>query len=113
MPDISNHVKAILVSGVGFLADQYDLQSINILTTILGYVYYPDTNTLPTIPSSLLSAAATNGAIIGQVVYGILADKMGRKRMYGVELMIIVVGTVGGALASNTPGWCFRCLYSL
>lgn len=99
-----HHLKAILVSGVGFLADQYDLQSINILTTIIGYVYYPGTNTIPTTPGSLLSAAATVGAIAGQVIFGILADKYGRKRMYGIELMIIIVGTVGAALAANTAG---------
>jgi PHS family inorganic phosphate transporter-like MFS transporter len=97
-----HHVKAILVSGVGFLADQYDLQSINILTTIIGYVYYPGTNTIPTIPSSLLSAAATVGAIAGQLIFGVLADRYGRKRMYGIELMIIIVGTIGASLASNT-----------
>ncbi|KAG2173304.1 hypothetical protein INT43_004678 [Umbelopsis isabellina] len=99
-----HHVKAILVSGVGFLADQYDLQSINILSTIIGYVYYPGTNTIPTVPSSLLSASATVGAIAGQLIFGYLADRYGRKRMYGIELMIIIVGTIGAALASNTPG---------
>lgn len=97
-----HHVKAILVSGVGFLADQYDLQSINILSTIIGYVYYPGTNTIPTVPSSLLSASATVGAIAGQLIFGYLADRYGRKRMYGIELMIIIVGTIGASLASNT-----------
>lgn len=100
-----HHVKAILVSGVGFLADQYDLQSINILTTIIGYVYFAgNNNTIPTTPSSLLSAAATVGAIAGQVIFGILADRYGRKRMYGIELMIIIIGTVGASLSANTAG---------
>ncbi|CAO3672533.1 unnamed protein product [Umbelopsis ramanniana] len=100
-----HHVKAILVSGVGFLADQYDLQSINILTTIIGYVYFAgNNNAIPTTPSSLLSAAATVGAIAGQVIFGILADRYGRKRMYGIELMIIIIGTVGASLSANTAG---------
>ena len=41
------------------------------------------------------------GALIGQILFGILSDRKGRKKMYGVELTIIVIGTVGSALSGN------------
>lgn len=34
-------------------------------------------------------------------MFGILSDRKGRKKMYGVELIIIVIGTVGSALSGN------------
>jgi PHS family inorganic phosphate transporter-like MFS transporter len=43
------------------------------------------------------------GTVVGQVIFGIMADLVGRKRMYGVELLIIIVATLAQAIASNSP----------
>ncbi|RUP51094.1 phosphate transporter [Jimgerdemannia flammicorona] len=100
-----NHLKAVVVSGVGFLADMYDLFSINIILPMIGFVYFSgNKNTIPTDLNSLLTAAATVGAILGQLVFGFLSDRLGRKRMYGIELLIVFVATLGACLASNTGG---------
>ncbi|KNC99650.1 phosphate:H+ symporter [Spizellomyces punctatus DAOM BR117] len=99
-----HHVKAVVVAGVGFLADQYDLFIINLIVPMLGYVYFASNhNSIPDSQKSILVAAVNLGAIIGQFTFGLLADKFGRKKMYGTELMIIIMGTVAGSLAGGGP----------
>ncbi|KAF9109006.1 Inorganic phosphate transporter pho84 [Mortierella sp. AM989] len=93
------HIRACLVAGVGFFTDAYDLFAINLVTPMLGMIYYNGD-----IPSDLdlgIKVAASVGTFIGQVGFGFLADRLGRKRMYGVELMIIIVATFGQALSGN------------
>ncbi|TPX65976.1 hypothetical protein SpCBS45565_g04778 [Spizellomyces sp. 'palustris'] len=99
-----HHIKAVVVAGVGFLADQYDLFIINLIVPILGYVYFASNhNSIPDSQKSILVAAVNLGAIIGQFSFGLLADKFGRKKMYGTELMIIMMGTIAGSLAGGGP----------
>lgn len=56
---------------------------------------------MPVYIDTLVKAASQLGSLIGQVIFGILSDRKGRKKMYGVELIIIVIGTVGSALSGN------------
>ncbi|KAG6856224.1 hypothetical protein H0H87_006375 [Tephrocybe sp. NHM501043] len=101
------HVKVCLVAGVGFFTDAYDIFAINIASTMLGYVYgsgYP----LNTIGQKLnpaqdlgVKVATPVGTLIGQLLFGWLADVVGRKKMYGVELMIIIVSTFAQALSGE------------
>lgn len=39
--------------------------------------------------------------MIGQVVFGFLADKYGRKKMYGVELLLLISATLGVVMSSE------------
>ena len=50
--------------------------------------------------------------MFGQVLFGVLADKMGRKKMYGVELLLLICSTLGVVMSSsgvdnsmNVFGW--------
>jgi len=101
------HIRACLVAGVGFFTDSYDLFAINIVSAMFGWVYYRGTGPIkspPSVPSDIdlaLKAAAPAGSFIGQLLFGWLADRLGRKKMYGIELMIIIVATVGSALSAN------------
>ncbi|KAF9996867.1 Inorganic phosphate transporter pho84 [Entomortierella chlamydospora] len=91
------HIRACLVAGVGFFTDAYDLFAINLVTPMLGVIYYGGT-----LPSDLdlgIKVAASVGTFLGQIGFGYLADRLGRKRMYGIELMIIIVATLGQALS--------------
>ncbi|KAJ2392124.1 hypothetical protein H4S02_000965 [Coemansia sp. RSA 2611] len=101
------HVKACLVAGVGFFTDSYDIFAINLCSLIMGYVYYADApgtaaNTTPTKIDMWVKGATQLGCIVGQFGFGYLADRLGRKRIYGVELVIIIVCTLGGAFAGTT-----------
>ncbi|KAJ2140461.1 hypothetical protein IW142_005406 [Coemansia sp. RSA 564] len=101
------HVKACMVAGVGFFTDSYDIFAINLCSLIMGYVYYADAagdaaNTTPTKIDMWVKGATQLGCIIGQFGFGYLADRLGRKRIYGVELIIIIVCTLGGSFAGMT-----------
>ncbi|KAG0373085.1 Inorganic phosphate transporter pho84 [Mortierella sp. AD032] len=93
------HIRACLVAGVGFFTDAYDLFAINLVTPMLGMIYFGGA-----LPSDLdlgIKVSASIGTFIGQVGFGALADRLGRKKMYGVELMIIIVATLAQALSGE------------
>jgi len=96
------HFKVCMVAGVGFFTDAYDIFAINIASTMLGYVYGKG-GVLSAHQDLGVKVATPCGTLIGQLVFGWLADRVGRKRMYGVELMIIIVATFGQAMSGNAP----------
>ncbi|KAF9446435.1 MFS general substrate transporter [Macrolepiota fuliginosa MF-IS2] len=94
------HAKVCVVAGVGFCTDAYDIFAINIASTMLGYVY--GTNGELTANQDFgIKVATPVGTLVGQLFFGWVADLVGRKRMYGAELMIMVVATFGQALAGQ------------
>ncbi|KAF9496828.1 MFS general substrate transporter [Pleurotus eryngii] len=98
------HAKVCVVAGIGFFTDAYDIFAINIASSMLGYVY-GDPASLRLTPNQELGikVATPVGTFIGQLVFGWLADILGRKRMYGVELTIIIITTFGQTLAGGGP----------
>ncbi|KKY38594.1 putative inorganic phosphate transporter pho84 [Diaporthe ampelina] len=97
------HVRAILVAGVGFFTDSYDIFAASLLTLMLGVVYYPGVGKMPVSSDTAIKLATSAGTVIGQFGFGTLADIVGRKKMYGLELIIIIFSTVAQALTSNSP----------
>ncbi|RUP49683.1 phosphate:H+ symporter [Jimgerdemannia flammicorona] len=99
------HIRACIVSGIGFFTDSYDLFAINLVAVMLGYVYYGESNKskLPSNVDTAVKVAASVGTMVGQFLFGYLADRYGRKKMYGIELIIIIVATIGQSLAANSP----------
>ncbi|OBZ72696.1 Inorganic phosphate transporter PHO84 [Grifola frondosa] len=94
------HVKVCMVAGVGFFTDAYDIFAINIASTMLGYVYGKGQK-LNTNQDLGVKVATPVGTFVGQLLFGWLADVVGRKRMYGVELMLIIVATFGQAVSGQ------------
>jgi MFS transporter, PHS family, inorganic phosphate transporter len=90
------------VAGIGFFTDSYDIFAINLVTSILGMVYWQQTNqgVLPINVGTALKAATSGGAVIGQVGFGWLADLIGRRKMYGMELAIIILATLAQSLSA-------------
>lgn len=71
-----------MVAGVGFFTDAYDLFAINLVSPMLGFVYFSDRNNA--VPPDIdlgLKISASIGTFIGQIGFGYLADKLGRKRV--------------------------------
>ncbi|KAF7547584.1 hypothetical protein G7Z17_g7640 [Cylindrodendrum hubeiense] len=97
------HVRACVVAGVGFFTDSYDIFCVSMLTIMLGIVYYPGTGTMSTQADSAVKLSTSAGTVIGQLGFGMLADIVGRKRMYGMELLVIIFATLAQSLTSNSP----------
>ncbi|KAL2135973.1 hypothetical protein VTI74DRAFT_6022 [Chaetomium olivicolor] len=97
------HVRAITVAGVGFFTDSYDIFTVSLLTLMLGVVYYPGVGHMPTTSDTAIKLATSAGTVIGQLGFGALADIVGRKRMYGLELIMIIFATIAQALTSSSP----------
>jgi PHS family inorganic phosphate transporter-like MFS transporter len=84
----------------GFLASSYTIFSSNIIVPALLYVYPQETTQFPE-PGLTIDLVTIGTTTLGMIVFGHLADRLGRKRLYGVELFIIILGTVGIIQASN------------
>ncbi|CAK4022801.1 Repressible high-affinity phosphate permease [Lecanosticta acicola] len=97
------HVRAIAVAGIGFFTDAYDIFAIGIVTTVLGVVYWHQKKgVIPTSADTAIKVATSGGTVIGQLGFGFLADVVGRKRMYGLELIVIIFATLAQSLTSNS-----------
>jgi PHS family inorganic phosphate transporter-like MFS transporter len=70
---------------------------------MIGYVYH--NGGANTANQDLgIKVAHSIGTFFGQLGFGFLADHLGRKKMYGIELMVIMIGTLGQAVAGRAPG---------
>ncbi|KAJ7838074.1 major facilitator superfamily domain-containing protein [Mycena olivaceomarginata] len=92
-------VKLLGIAGVGFFLDAYDLFVINPVATMLQYRLYGG-NSLPAGLQGFMKAGANIGSVIGQSAFGYLADALGRKAIYGKELMLIIFATI---MSITTP----------
>ncbi|CAG7974059.1 unnamed protein product [Penicillium salamii] len=96
------HVRAIIVAGIGFFTDAYDIFAINLVVSMLGIVFFAN-GKLPVNVDTAVKVATSGGTVLGQLFFGWLADRIGRKRMYGFELVIIILATLAQALSSYSP----------
>ncbi|XP_028771263.1 probable inorganic phosphate transporter 1-5 [Neltuma alba] len=98
------HFKAIVIAGMGFLTDAYDLFSLPNITKLLGRIYYTHDGattpgTLPPGVNSAVNGVALFGTLIGQLFFGWLGDQMGRKKVYGLTLILMVVSSLASGLS--------------
>ncbi|KAL4575401.1 hypothetical protein LXL04_022244 [Taraxacum kok-saghyz] len=102
------HFKAIIIAGMGLFTDSYDLFCIPPIMRMLGRIYYPEFDRtvvekkwfeVPTVIASTMIGVALMGAVIGQLVFGRLGDLVGRRHVYGVSLIMMVVGSIGCGLS--------------
>ncbi|KAE8351141.1 major facilitator superfamily domain-containing protein [Aspergillus coremiiformis] len=89
----------VFVAGVGFFLDGYTLFASNMAFPMLSYVYWK--NETSSMKLTNINIATLAGTMLGQVLFGFLADKYGRKKMYGLELMLLITSTLGVVMASN------------
>jgi PHS family inorganic phosphate transporter-like MFS transporter len=90
------HLRAVLVSGMGFFTDAYDLFVIGIASTLITKDWDLSSGKLALLNSTMLFAA-----FVGALVLGRFADLGGRKRVYWLVAAIMIVAAVGSALAPS------------
>ncbi len=65
----------------------------------LLFVYWTDESS--TLPATWINIITLLGSFLGQILFGFLADRFGRKRLYGLELVIVIFSTIGVAQSSS------------
>jgi len=96
MPMNISHIKVMLISGISFFTDAYDLFVIGIILIILRPIF-----SLSTFQLGMLASAALFGAVIGPLIFGTIGDKIGRKFAYWITMLILIIGALGSATSSG------------
>jgi MFS transporter, PHS family, inorganic phosphate transporter len=76
---------------------------------MLGMLFWQESNhgQIPHNADTWIKVATSIGTVFGQAVFGYLADYLGRKRMYGIELLIIISATLGQSLCAPSTALSF------
>jgi MFS transporter, PHS family, inorganic phosphate transporter len=93
------HVKAMLVAGSGFFVDSYDNFVIGLMVPMIAYEYFGKSS-LSSRSDGWVKAASSWGNAVGQISFAVLGDVLGRKKVYGIELLILIVGALLCAFAT-------------
>lgn len=92
------HMKSILTTGMGVFTDGYDLSSVGIVLPLALASF--GQKSLTGLESSLLAGSALFGAVIGAVIFGLLANR-GRKKFYGIDVGLLAVMALAQAFVTN------------
>ncbi|KAG2568407.1 probable inorganic phosphate transporter 1-3 [Panicum virgatum] len=97
------HLAAAAIAGTGFLAGAYNLFAIIFAGRLIGRVYYADETAtpgqLPPDAAAALNGAAFCGTFLGQLAFGWLGDRIGRRRAYGWALALMAVFSAASGLS--------------
>jgi MFS transporter, PHS family, inorganic phosphate transporter len=77
----------------------FQIFAINTVIPMLGTVYWE--GEMPVKYQAALNCATLVGSMLGQVLFGVLADRFGRRRIYGLELVVTITASLGMASAST------------
>jgi MFS family permease len=92
----------VLFSGFALLSDGYQSGIISFVNLFLGKIYGPDV--FNTTMKSRLSYSMFVGAIVGQLGFGLVIDRVGRKiGLVSTTLLVIVGAALSAASSGTTP----------
>ena len=93
------HAWAIGASGV--FADSYNLFSMSLVLPALAYIYWTNDDSFINIIAKV-NVGTLFGTLVGQLLFGYLADRYGRLRVFGISMAIVVAGAI--YLAESSSG---------
>ncbi|XP_031123304.1 probable inorganic phosphate transporter 1-9 [Ipomoea triloba] len=100
------HFKAIIIAGMGLFTDAYDLFCIPPIMKLLAHIHYPDKCEVSPAVNSTMVGIALLGTVIGKLGFGRLGDLVGRRRVYGFALVLMIVSSVGCGFSICTSRTC-------
>jgi MFS transporter, PHS family, inorganic phosphate transporter len=86
----------MFISGMGFFTDAYDLFIIGVVMSLLKPIWH-----VGNIEESLVGSTALLATAFGALLCGRVADMLGRKRIYGIEVLVLAFGALGCALTEH------------
>lgn len=90
------HIKAMFASAMGFFTSAYDLFIIGTALVLIKDEWHLSAQQVGLIGS--ISLIAT---FFGAFIFGNLADRLGRKSVYGIEAILMVLGALMSAFSFN------------
>lgn len=90
------HTRSIFTAGMGFFTDAYDLFIIGTASTLIAKEWH-----LTAGQTGLINSITLLSAFLGAIFFGRIADVLGRKRTYGIEAAIMVVGAILSAISPS------------
>ncbi|WP_370514043.1 MFS transporter [Cellulomonas sp. JZ18] len=94
LPVTRRHVRLLLGSGVGWTFDAMDVGLISFVIAQLGVVWGTPTSQL-----SWIASAGFLGMAVGAALGGLLADRIGRRQVFALTLLVYGLATGASALA--------------
>jgi MFS family permease len=95
-PTSREHWKIMFISGMGFFTDAYDLFVIGIVATLVTSQWH-----IAGYQKSLLTSLALLTSAAGAIVFGRVADRLGRRKIYGFEVIVLAAGAIASALSPS------------
>ena len=86
----------MFISGMGFFTDAYDLFIIGVVMSILKDQWHPSPVAVGLVTSTALLASA-----FGALIFGRIADMLGRKRIYGYVVLVLAAGAIASAFSPD------------
>ncbi len=90
--------KNVIVSGMGVFTDGYNLYSISLASYFLALSI-----SLTKLEMGVVIAGSYYGAAAAAIAFGVLADRIGRKRLYGIDVTLMGIGAIAQAFSQNFP----------
>jgi MFS transporter, PHS family, inorganic phosphate transporter len=81
------------VAASGFFTDSYNLFATNVILPSLVFVYWTEDTSGD--HETAINCITLAGSLLGQLIFGYLADRFGRRKLYGLELIVVIFGTLG------------------
>jgi len=79
--------RSVLISGMGVFSDGYNLYSLSLMIyTISAFI------PMNKLSEGLLVAGSYLGAAFSALLFGLISDLEGRKRMYGIDVTLMAIG---------------------
>ena len=95
-PTSREHWKIMFISGMGFFTDAYDLFVIGVVATLVTSQWH-----ISGYQKSLLTSLALLTSAAGAIVFGRVADRIGRKKIYGFEVLVLAAGAIASAFSPS------------
>jgi putative MFS transporter len=92
----STRRKSILLAAMGGFLDGYDIMIISVVLLPL----IPQWNLSP-LEIGLLTSMVFFGVIVGGAVFGTIADRIGRRKVFILDMVLFIAGAIACGLAQN------------
>ncbi len=100
------HLRTIITAGMGFFTSAYDLTVIGTALTLAAPAWQKSFLAHNPLGGaefgwlmSLVASVSLAATFIGAMAFGSIADKLGRKSVYGIEAVLMTIGAIGSAFA--------------